>query len=291
MSTKLVRLFVSFAVFVMLFGCTTEDKRTLRVAVSPWIGYAPLIYADEKGWLVAEQVKLVHSTSLLESIDYFRNGLVDGFAATQFDIDESLHDNLAHLIALDRSNGGDVVLSNYPLEKLLDAEMMRVYLEIDSVNKPVFDAFVKQHGIDHAHYTIENMSQIAMTELSPRSATVQVITTYEPYASMLRKKGFHEVGSTRDSEILVLDSVYLNKEIHTRYPKQAKAFTALIRRAYRAYLNNSDEFYDTVSKHFSEMDRKEFFESVDLIEWLIEIPREEYNAMVAGHNILPIKEQ
>jgi len=275
---------------LLLQGCDAKKpNKKLRIAVTNWVGYSPILYAKEKGWFEDTSIKIVYATSLQESLSYYRANLVDGFASTQYEALISGNPKLRHFMPLDRSKGGDALLSNLPLEHLLHSRSIDVYLEIESINTLLFEEFIEQYALQDANYRLFNISQLSMKELEYDLNRTKLLITYEPYATLLRQKGFHEVASTKESSLLVLDSLYINQSAYRDHEKALQQLQKIIQRAYQELQSNPHAYYQTLQKYFDGMSQEEFMETLQSIEWLIGQPRELYQKMVKGHKVLPLQ--
>lgn len=278
-----------FLTLLLLAGCGQQHEHELRVAINPWIGYSPLYYAQEQGWLEEAGIKLIHSTSLNETIQYFNAGLVDAFVSTQYEASVIGKDKLVHLYAIDRSNGGDVVLSNKSLDEIIKSENITVYMEIDSVNQLVFDDFVNKHKLPITNFNIINKEQVLIKELKPDEAEATILITYEPYATHLRNQGFQQIGSTADTDILILDSLYTSHEAWSVHRQSVQALKKLILKSYQHLKNNPQQYHNNIQHYLEKVSYQEFAESLKTIEWLLEKPASYIGNLIGSRDILPIK--
>lgn len=283
-------LLFSFLVLLVSFitGCEKEREHKTRLAVSPWIGYSPLYYADEMGWLKEAGIKLVHSTSLHETVHYFQADLIDAFVSTQYEVSLINSKDIIHLMPIDRSNGADLILANFPLEEVIKSKNTTVYLEIDSVNQLVFDEFLKKYKIGINNFKLINKAQVEIKNLKPDTKEKIIIVTYEPYASTLIKNGFTRIGSTNDVEMLVLDSLYINKDFFKEHNNQAIKMKEILKKAYKKLQDDPLEYYKIVEHYLDSPTFEEFKNSMNGIEWLIDKEPNELNTMFKPHNILPV---
>ena len=279
--------------FALLTGCIKNDVHLhseLRIAVSPWIGYSPLYYAHEKGWLKEVDIDLVYSTSLNETVHYFKADLIDAFVSTQYESSILDKKNLLHLMALDRSDGGDVILSNKPLETILKSKKVKAYLEMDTVNELLLEGFLKKYSLSISNIELINKNQLSLNNIKADDKDDIIIITYEPYASMLRENNFHDIASTKDSDMLVLDSLYVNKEAMDVHCKQVNSLKVVIKKAFKNLKDNPREYYDTIKHNLGNQSYLEFSQSLLKIEWLINKENKEINNLIKSHDISTIVE-
>ena len=288
---KLLKSLLLFLLLISFLGCEKHQERRLRLAVSPWIGYSPLYYAQETGMLKDAGIKLIHSTSLHETIHYYQADLIDAFVSTQYEAFILNDKTLVHYLAIDRSNGGDVILSNRSLETILKSKNIKTYLEIDSVNKLVFDEFLKKHNLRASDFDIYNKSQILIKDMKSDMKDDILIVTYEPYATLLRNSGFIELGSSMDKNILVLDSMYVNSHFVKEHNEKLQKLKLIIKQSYLKFEEDPKAYYDLVKSYLENPSFDEFMKSSSTIKWLLNEPRSELNKIFETHNILPLGDE
>lgn len=283
---------IVFLMFALVFfsACDRHKYHDLRIAVSPWIGYSPIYYAQEQGWLKDANIKLIHTTSLYDTVHYFQADLVDAFMSTQYEVSLIKDKKIFHLLPLDRSNGGDVVLSNISLDKLVKSENITAYLEVDSINKIIFNEFIKKHSIPITKIEITNKSQSLIKGMTPNNNDdAVIIITYEPYATFLKKSGFIEVDSTRNSEILVLDSLYVNDDFFNNHQDSPSKIKDIINRSYAELEKDPKAYYEVIKPYLENLTYDEFADSLSNIEWLLGKSKPELDKVFISHDILPLR--
>lgn len=273
---------------LLLSGCSRQEKEEIRIAINPWIGYSPLYYASQMGWLKSENIELVATTSLQESVQLFQAGLIDAFGGTQYEASQVELSRLAHLMTLDRSNGGDVVLANRPLPDVIESEDINAYLEVDSVNSILLEEVIRLHRIARHKINLINRDQSRIEAMSPATDEIQLLVTYEPYATSLRNKGFHEIGSTRNVDILVMDSVYVCNKMFSNNRDQFYRLTEIVERAYAVLKDSPEQYFNTVNDFLEYGSYEEFMESLGLITWTFEMHKDDISEQISEHDLLPL---
>jgi len=286
---KIISFLIVLSIVLVNMGCTEKKHRELRLAISPWIGYSPLYFAEEQGWLKEAGITLIHSTSLHETIHYFQASLVDAFVSTQYEA-EILNSKVMHLMPLDRSNGGDVLLSNRSLGTIKKSNNITTYLEIESINRLILDDFINKYKLPFTNFKLINKDQALVKQLLPRADEDMLIVTYEPYATMLRNKGFNQIASTRDSDLFVLDSIYLHERVWKEQKDKAKHLKSLIKKAYVKLKENPEAYYKAVKSYLEEPTYEEFIQSLATIKWYIDRPHGEFEKLFKTHQILELRE-
>jgi len=153
--------------FVMA-GCIGGPSQPFRISANLWIGYTPLFYIKERGWLKDANIEIVNVVSLYENMQMYAVGNADAFTGTQYEyhVQRQKHPDLAPAVLFDRSSGGDMVMSNQSLKALKNTkETIDVYLEVDSVNSDLFKAFVKYAGMENQKFHILNLDPESISKL------------------------------------------------------------------------------------------------------------------------------
>ncbi len=277
---------------IVFLGCTKEDTygdKELRLAVSEWVGYLPIYYADEKGWLKEANIDIIQATSLNETVHYFQANLIDAFVTTQYEARLLDKNSSIHIMALDRSDGGDIILSNRPLDTILKSKKVKVYMERDTVNELVLEGFIKHYSLSSSKFELRHKEQLNVKNISPNSQEDIMIITYEPYITQVKKNGFKEIASTKNSNILILDSLYSSDKAYIKHRKQIDLLQILIKKAFKNLTNNPKEFYNTIKHIVDGQSYEDFQTSLSQIEWLIDKDSKYIDKLIEHHNILPVE--
>ena len=265
------RLF-AFAVFLFILaltGCGHKPHRPLRIAVNPWIGFTPILYAQHQGWLKDSDVKFIWAVGLEENVKLYHQGLVDGFSATQYEYFTLEHpESVRPFFLFDRSAGADVILANEPLATLRQRNKTDAYLEVTGLTKDLLYAFAKQYRIPAETIELHASDPETLARM-PCPSTPTLLVSYEPYATAIEKHGYLRVASTRDLEnIRVIDALWLNTDkIKTHTEALIKLKTAL-NRAIEALQADPRAYYDVVKGSLEGQSYEEFMQSLNGIAWI-----------------------
>lgn len=280
MSNRLTQLF-SLVILVMA-ACSPGSYDRLTVSTLNWIGYTPLFYAKSQGWLDEYNIDLIHVVSLSENMYLFEAGNTDAFLGTQYEYGVLSRDmaDLLPIVMLDRSNGGDVVLGNLELEQYQHAEVIDVYLEIDSVNQLVLNDFAVMAGLDRSRLRVINSDPGVMSLLNPIDLTAPtLIVTYNPYEIILRRRGFHELASTSDGlDLLVVDAMYTRRATLDNHREQFDALKAMIDIGVEKVIADPQVVYEAIKPYLQDISFAEFLEAMGKVEWI----NTDMNAAVAA---------
>jgi len=269
-----------------LFSCSSEQNAAndrIKIATNSWIGYAPLFYAKETGELDKLGFSLITNVSLAEAADVYNVGKADMVTTTQHEYHalKELIGDVTPVILLDRSNGGDMILSNLSLEKIKNAPHITVYLEVDSINAELLQEFIKKNRIDQKKLSIINEDQQKIQDVQ-NTKEPTLIVTYTPYDVSLKKKGFGEIASTRNiHELVVIDALCARKKVIDQHKDRLAALKQVIDQKIEQIKRNPKRSFGYVKKYLGDMSYEDYLASLQSIEW-INHPSKELLDVIAG---------
>jgi len=264
---------ILIALMIILFqGCNSkEDSKELIITTNSWIGYTPLFYAKQTGELKKLNIKLITNVSLAESSNIYDMGKADMITGTQHEYN-SLNDktnNIEPIILLDKSYGGDMVLSNKTVEQLKKSKNIIAYLEIDSINTEIIKEFMYLNGLDSDNIKFINRNQDKIQSLKNNKAQDILIVTYSPYDVELKKEGFNILASTKDpNSIVVIDAIFSKKNIINTDIERLKKLKIVIDNAIAQINNDRKKSYELVKPFLDNISYDEYLESLKLIKWI-----------------------
>ncbi|WP_295421868.1 hypothetical protein [Sulfurovum sp.] len=269
--TKVLLLFI-----LLLSGCTSDRdesiySKTLKISTNSWIGYAPLYYAKAKGYLKPLNIELIVNVSLAEAADIYLIGNADIVSATQHEykqIKKSIPDTVPFIL-LDRSNGGDMILSNRSLDTIKKAKKIDAYLEIDSINADMLQDFIRQYDLNISRFNFINKDQAQIASLAPEQKKAMLIVTYAPYDVKLRKAGFSLLSSTRNThELVVIDALCTRKTLLQRDKTRLMALKKVIDRSIKEIEADKKGSYDLVSGYLGDINSQDYLDAFKGIKWI-----------------------
>ncbi len=268
---KTLSLFI--LILLVLSSCSSPSQEPLKISATTWIGYTPLYYAKEKGWLKEINIRLINVVSLSENMYLYKAGSSDAYCGTQYE-HNVLKDRMPNLIPImlfDRSNGGDIIMSNASIEELqYSSEKIDAYLEMDSINFTLLNDFIVKYKIDESRINYINRDQISIAALKNDTPDkLRVIVTYIPYNTPLEESGFKEILSTKSGlDLFVVDALYTTKETLLLHKEQFTQLKALTDKAILALNKDPKEFYMTIQSYMNELSYEEFVNGLNDIEWI-----------------------
>lgn len=253
----------------LLASCSIQNEKKLKISTTTWIGYTPLYYAKEKGWLEPLDIKLLNVVSLSENMYLYKAGNSDAYVGTQYEYSILKKENLIPIIMFDKSNGGDIVMSNYTVNDLLNTDSkIDVYLEMDSINSIIFNDFIKQYNLTNKQFNFINKDQAFISTLK-NSKTPTIIVTYIPYNISLEKEGFKEITSTKNNEnIVVIDAMFTTKELFNENKNKFIELKKIINKSIENLDQDPKEFYETIKAYLPGTTFEDFEQSLSDIIWI-----------------------
>lgn len=252
-------------------ACSSKPQKQITISTNQWIGYAPLFYAYEKGELDPLNIKIITSVSLAEAADLYSIGKADMVTTTQHEynvLKQTTHDIKA-VILMDRSNGGDMILSNKSLDALKKSKSIKAYLEVDSINQEILLDFLKKNKISKDKIDFINKDQRQIQDVKNNKMQDILIVTYSPYNITLEEKGFKEIASTKSiNSIIVIDALCARNTLIKNDKQRLIQLKKVIDKAIKTIQENPEASYKVVSKYLSNPSYQEYLNSLNLIKWI-----------------------
>lgn len=263
-------IFLLFTIFIFT-SCSIQENKKLKIATTSWIGYTPLLYAQEKGWLEPLNIKLLNVVSLSESMYLYKGNNADVYMGTQYEYNFLAQkiESLIPIMLMNKSNGGDLVMSNFSVDELQKTEQeIDVYLEMDSINSILFEVFIKKYNLENKQINYINKDQAYISKLKNINKPT-IIVTYVPYNKILEKNGFKSLETTKNNyDLLVIDGMITTKETLNENKKTFLELKKLINKAIENLQNDPKEYYETIKDYLIDTNYEEFSESLNDIIWI-----------------------
>lgn len=270
---KMLNKILLFVLILIFAGCSNKSKDTneLHVAANAWIGYTPIFYLNATGALKKLHIKLLYTVSLDESSELFENGEAELIATTQHEYYslKQITKNIVPVILLDRSNGGDMILSNKTLKELKTSKKIYAYLEIDSINNEILKSFLKKTKLNQKNIVFINSDQLQISKLKNETSKAMIIVTYSPYNIALQRKGFNVLASSKNiNSIIIIDSLDIRKTLFHKEKDRLKKLKILIDETIEKIQENPKIVYQNVKLYLNNISYNEFLKSLKLIKWI-----------------------
>lgn len=270
---KLVLLLIFIITIAFSTSCTIPpDDDEFTIVVNPWIGYTPLFYLDKTGVLSSLGIELVHTVSMGNVKDLYVDKKFDALAGTQHEYFEVTKrgTTIVPAILLDRSNGGDLILGNISIDEIKNADLIDVFLEVDSINLVLFENFMKIHNLPRSKFHYINIDQGKISSLKVKNMErPTLIVTYSPYDVQLVNNGFTMIGSTRDNkDLLIFDALFVRLDSYNVHAETLQKLNKHVIEAISISKANPKQYYNTVKPYIDNISYQEFTETIDNIIWI-----------------------
>ena len=280
-------IFLSLLAILFLSSCSNNKKEELVIVTSNWIGYTPLIYAKEKGYLDKLNIELLNVVSLSENLHTFNSGNADIFMGTQYEYKVASQKNpeVIPIMLLNKSDGGDVIMSNLELSSLKNEEKtIDIFLELDSINSIVFEDFIIKHNLKDKKFNYINKDQSYISALR-EFQNPSIVITYNPYNIFLEKVGLKTIETTKNSiDILIIDGMFTKNDILAKHKQELLELKNIIDLAIIELEKDPKKYYETIKDYLYDTSYDEFLGSLSNIKWLNKNPSKEILKNLKDHN-------
>jgi NitT/TauT family transport system substrate-binding protein len=176
--------------FVLLAGCTDSTEQSLRLGTNVWPGYEPLYLARHRGDLTKDKVHLVEFSSSSQTIQAYRNNLIDAAALT---LDEVLlllesGETPKIILVMDISNGGDVIIGQSDMTSLADIKGKNVGVENGALGAYMIARALEIAGLDRKSINIVPLD-VNEQKKAFLQHKIDAVVTFDPVSSNLIKSG------------------------------------------------------------------------------------------------------
>lgn len=230
----IVKIVVMLLSCILLISCSQPPPTQLRIAIEQtWVGYLPMIIAQEKG-LFAQQgvsIKLIHQENGSAANHAYEVGEVDGVLSVFAD---SLMMNVRGIPAqavyvIDSSNTADMIVAKPEYHNL--AELRGKTIAFDGINSFSHLFVIKaleKSGILEGDFHAANLP-IAEVLSALESGKIDAGYVYTPESNAAIAEGYRALVTANDVPGIITDVLTLRPNVITERPQEiAKIIKALI---------------------------------------------------------------
>lgn len=191
---RLSNVLVLMVFISVLFACSMEPQKTLRLGTNIWAGYEPLYLARNKAYFSPKHIHLVEFSSSTQVIQAYRNKLIDAAALT---LDEALlllesSNDFSVVLVLDISNGADAIMARADIKTLADIRNKRVGVESNALGAYVITRALDIAGLNKSDIKIVEL-EVNKQEEAFINNKVDAVVTFEPLISKLLSRGANKI--------------------------------------------------------------------------------------------------
>ena len=176
-----------------------------------------MFLSRNEGWLDAQQVRLVETTSATASLKAIAEGWADGAAMT---LDEVLKARangllLSVVMVFDLSAGADMVVARPGIKKLADLKGRRIGFEQGAVGELMLQEALRVGGLTREDVTLVMLPIDQQRDAWARDQ-LDAVVTYEPEASHLLRQGGRKLFDSRQIPNTIVDVLAIRSELLDR---------------------------------------------------------------------------
>jgi NitT/TauT family transport system substrate-binding protein len=203
---------------VLASACSNSPPLT-RVGGILWIGYEPLFLARDLGLYDSDALRLVEMPSNTANLMALATGDLEAATLT---LDEYLLAregglDVRAILVFDYSAGADVIMSRPGIERLQDVRGKRI-----GVEETAAGALMLAKLLEAARLAPDDVVKIRLTadnhERAYLAGEVDVLVSWEPYASQLQAKGAHRLFDSSRFPGLIVDVLAARADALQRAP-------------------------------------------------------------------------
>jgi NitT/TauT family transport system substrate-binding protein len=216
----------------LLFACHSPEslkvkRPPLKVSCVPFVGYTPLIIAQEKGFFKAQGVDVE-----LSYVDYsqfqdadFSAGKYDAIGLTLGDlvILSATNPDMQAVMVLDESTGADAVVAQSEIKTIPNLKRKKLGANLGSFSEVFVTEMLKTSKLTSDDVSLVKVEPLEVPNRLQNNA-IQAGHTWEPYLSEAVKLGAHILFTSKQTPGLILDVVAFRGEVIRDRPEDIRAF-------------------------------------------------------------------
>ncbi|MDU2241949.1 MAG: ABC transporter substrate-binding protein [Paenibacillus sp.] len=238
-------------------SASAAKSNSISIALSTWVGFAPLYIAQEKGFFEKNGIKveLLKMESVADRRTMLAANKIQGFTSTVDTHVVTAASNIpvTQVVALDDSYGGDGLVAKKEIKSLKDLVGKNVAVQTDGgASFFWFLYLLDKEGIDVNSVHLQSMSA-GDAGAAFVAKKVDAAVTWEPWLSKAKKTDFGTVLLSSDKTPgVITDTLALSKNFADQNPDAVKALVKSWFEAVDYYKSNPDDAISIMAKAMGE---------------------------------------
>jgi NitT/TauT family transport system substrate-binding protein len=232
---------------------STKAAAPIKMSFSTWIGYAPIVVAQKKGFFTKDGVKV--SYTLIEDpvqrFAAFKAGRLDGIASTVDTFARTTAKGIPAkvVLGLDASVGGDGIVAKKSITSVSQLKGQKVAVSEGSTSEWLLAYTLNKHGM--------SLSDVTKTDMTSGDAgaafaagRVPVAVTWEPWLSRAQQNpNGHVLVSTKQYRTIIVDAVAFQPNFTQQHADSVKAFLRGYNDGINYIKSNPKQAYPIIAKY------------------------------------------
>lgn len=222
-SSRPLTFLLSLLVLV-LSGCMSEPQPPLRIGTNVWIGSEPLYLAREMNYLDRNAAQLVEYPSASEVSRAFRNQAIDAMVISLDELFLLAQSGLQPkvVLAVDVSNGADVVVGRAGMNTMKDLRGKRVAVESGAVGAFVLSRALTLNGMQASNISIVHLETNEHLAAF-KKGNIDGAVTFDPYCGQMLEAGAHTVFDSTQIPGEIVDLLAVRASVLDKNPKAVQS--------------------------------------------------------------------
>ncbi|MEG3990105.1 ABC transporter substrate-binding protein [Microcoleus sp. S28C3] len=259
----------------LLFACHFREplkvkRPPLKISCVPFVGYTPLIIAQEKGFFKAQGIDVELSYvdySQLQDAD-FSAGKYDGIGLTlgDFMILSATNPDMQAVMVVDESTGADVVVAQSEIKTIPNLKGKKLGTHLGSFSEVFVTEMLKTSKLTSDDVRLVKVEALDVPNRLQNN-TIQAGHTWEPHLSEALKLGAKILFTSKQTPGLILDLLAFRGETIRDRPEDIRAFVRGWLQGLSYWEANIPEGNEIVSKALNIPSKTVSFEGIDLTDF------------------------
>lgn len=263
---KMISVALAATLAVGVAGCGSSSKEAASgsaeapeaiIGMASWIGFAPLYIAEEKGYFKdhGANVTIQSVESKADSKSAMAAGRIQAVCTT---IDTHVTNasagiDLAQILALDTSTGGDGIIAKKEYKSIEDLKGKTVAMDTTGgADFFWFQYLLAEKGLTLKDFNVQNMSA-GDAGAAFVAGKVDAAITWQPWLSKASNTDFgYTMMDSKASPGVIVDTLAIRKDYLKEHPEVGKAITAAWYDSIKFLKEHPDEAVEIIAKHIGE---------------------------------------